>query len=122
RDKQRLVHEIIRSLHKLHIANLIQQNLHGGNILINYHEKDILLDDDCNKEMEGEIKEDSRIKIYISDTGLSFPADQMIQLPYGIYGILPYLAPEILNGGNGRGQHHYISGFQQKSDDDYNNI
>ena len=42
----------------------------------------------------------------------------MIQLPYGIYGILPYLAPEILNGGNGRGQHHYISGFQQKSDDD----
>ncbi|CAJ0829272.1 841_t:CDS:2, partial [Entrophospora sp. SA101] len=46
KEKQQLIHEIIRSLHKLHFANLIQQNLHGGNILINYHEQDPPIDDD----------------------------------------------------------------------------
>ncbi|CAJ0767734.1 13005_t:CDS:2, partial [Entrophospora sp. SA101] len=45
KEKQQLIHEIIRSLHKLHFANLIQQNLHGGNILINYHEQDPPIDD-----------------------------------------------------------------------------
>nr|CAG8615447.1 5874_t:CDS:2 [Entrophospora candida] len=46
KEKQRLIHEIVESLRKLHFANLIQQNLHGGNILINYHEQGIPIDDD----------------------------------------------------------------------------
>ncbi|GES92489.1 kinase-like domain-containing protein [Rhizophagus clarus] len=73
-DKFYNLYEITSSLSALHKCNLVHGDLHSGNILF----KDIFT-------------------AYISDFGLSKPANQSIN--YGtIYGVLPYIAPEVLRG------------------------
>ncbi|RIB30624.1 kinase-like domain-containing protein, partial [Gigaspora rosea] len=59
----------------IHSHDLIHRDLHSGNILLN-----------------------SLKSAYIADLGLSITANiELKSKPDGIYGILPYIAPEVLN-------------------------
>ncbi|EXX57518.1 Kic1p [Rhizophagus irregularis DAOM 197198w] len=73
-DKYYNLYEITSSLSALHKCDLVHGDLHSGNILF----KDIFT-------------------AYISDFGLSKPADQSIDYNV-ISGVLPYIAPEVLRG------------------------
>jgi serine/threonine protein kinase len=61
-------------LKNLHSLGYFHKDFHSGNILLDYDESN-----------------------YISDFGLSGPSNEK-KLNKKIYGVLPYIAPEILNG------------------------
>ncbi|RIB06417.1 kinase-like domain-containing protein [Gigaspora rosea] len=67
-----LLLSIISDLEIIHSQNLIHRDLHSGNILLN-----------------------SLCDAYIADLGLTISADAQSD---GIYGVLPYVAPEVLKG------------------------
>jgi serine/threonine protein kinase len=73
KQKVNITFEIIRALYFMHEENAIHRDLHSGNIL--YYE----LSDHW----------------YISDLGFCGPADKSSKC---IYGNLPYVAPEVING------------------------
>ncbi|RIA92242.1 kinase-like domain-containing protein, partial [Glomus cerebriforme] len=60
----------------IHDANLIHRDFHSGNILLG-----VKFDQDC----------------YIGDLGLSQPASETL-FNNEIYGVIPYVAPEVFNG------------------------
>src|SRR6266540_869679 len=74
KDKIRILHSIILGLNIVHQEQLIHHDLHSGNILHFY-----MLPQ----------------RVMIADLGLSVPADQE---PSSVIGVLPYIAPEVLNG------------------------
>ncbi|RIB11997.1 kinase-like domain-containing protein [Gigaspora rosea] len=75
RDKLNLLQCIVYDLLIIHSQDLIHRDLHSGNILLN-----------------------SLKSAYIADLGLLITANiQSKSNLDGIYGILPYIAPEILN-------------------------
>lgn len=80
KDKLRILHQIANGLHFIHDwAKMAHRDFHPGNILI---------DNSPNNEN----------KIFISDFGLSFDILPQAEKPTGgIYGILPYVAPEVLD-------------------------
>ncbi|GET52769.1 kinase-like domain-containing protein [Rhizophagus irregularis DAOM 181602=DAOM 197198] len=65
---------IISGLNNIHEQNLIHCDFHDGNIL-NHNER----------------------KIYISDLGLCKPVKSFLK-KYDIYGVIPFMAPEVLRG------------------------
>lgn len=69
--------EIVNGLKKIHDKGLIHRDLHPGNIL--------------NKQVDFE-----NVKCYITDLGLSKPVNEIDNGK--VYGVLPYVAPEILRG------------------------
>ena len=72
--KIKILLDIINGLKKIHEQNIIHHDLHSGNILQAYSS-------------------------YIADLGLSISVGQSsISNEDNIYGILPYIAPETLNG------------------------
>ncbi|GES81542.1 kinase-like domain-containing protein [Rhizophagus clarus] len=73
-DKYHNLRWIAKSLKALHKCNLVHGDLHSGNLL-----------------------SDHRTWACISDFGLSKPADKSIK-SNEIYGVLPYIAPEVLRG------------------------
>ncbi|UZO14384.1 uncharacterized protein OCT59_005843 [Rhizophagus irregularis] len=73
-DKYYNLYFIAQSLSKLHNCNLIHGDLHSGNLLLS-----------------------NNLIAYISDFGLSKPVDKPTK-PNVIYGVLPYIAPEVLRG------------------------
>ena len=73
-DKIKILHSIMAGLNIIHQEQLVHHDLHSGNIL---HSDRILQ------------------KVMIADLGLSIPTDQE---PSSIIGVLPYIAPEVLNG------------------------
>ncbi|RIB29362.1 kinase-like domain-containing protein [Gigaspora rosea] len=74
RDKLNLLQCIASDLLIIHSQDLIHRDLHSGNILLN-----------------------SLKSAYIADLGLSITANiESISNSDGIYGILPYIAPEVL--------------------------
>ncbi|RIB16421.1 kinase-like domain-containing protein [Gigaspora rosea] len=73
KDKLILLQCIISDLQIIHSHGLIHRDLHSGNILQN----------ELNSA-------------YIADLGLTINAN--IELKLGVYGVLPYIAPEVLNG------------------------
>src|ERR1051325_376015 len=73
-DRYRILYGAAESLSILHECNLVHGDFHSGNLL---------LSDD--------------ITVFISDFGLSKPADQPTKSKE-IYGVLPYIAPEVLRG------------------------
>ncbi|CAB4431944.1 unnamed protein product [Rhizophagus irregularis] len=77
KQKLHMLNDIISGLDKIHKQNLIHCDFHDGNIL--------------NHNV---INED---KIYISDLGLCRPAKSFLK-KYDIYGVVPFMAPEILRG------------------------
>ncbi|PKC64656.1 kinase-like protein, partial [Rhizophagus irregularis] len=76
-QKLYILYEIISGLSKIHEKNLIHCDFHDGNIL-NHNDE--------NKD-----------KIYISDLGLCQPVKSFLK-EYDIYGVIPFMAPEILRG------------------------
>ena len=73
-DKYNNLYEIAHKLSELHKCNLVHGDFHSGNLLLN-----------------------SQKIAFISDFGLSKPADQPTESKE-IYGVLPYIAPEVLRG------------------------
>jgi len=71
-DKFHNLYIITKALSALHKCNLIHGDLHGGNLLL--HDSEI---------------------VFISDLGLCQPADTFNK-SNSIYGVLPYMAPEVL--------------------------
>ena len=74
-DKYDNLDYLVWSLLSLHKCNLVHGDFHSGNLL--------LLDNTFT---------------YISDLGLSKPADKPTVKSNEIYGVLPYIAPEVLRG------------------------
>ncbi|RIB20777.1 kinase-like domain-containing protein [Gigaspora rosea] len=75
KDKLNLLQCIASDLQIIHSHDLIHRDLHSGNILLN-----------------------SFKSAYIADLGLSISANIMSKSKCdGIYGIIPYVAPEVLN-------------------------
>jgi serine/threonine protein kinase len=73
-QKLQMLHGIISGLNDIHKQNFIHCDFHDGNIL-NHNES----------------------KIYVSDLGLSRPVKSFLK-EYEIYGIIPFMAPEVLRG------------------------
>src|SRR5205823_2436495 len=73
KDKIQILYSIISGLNMIHQEQLTHRDLHSGNIL--HFER-------------------LPQKVMIADLGLSAPADQE---PSSIIGVLPYIAPEVLN-------------------------
>ncbi|RGB40224.1 kinase-like domain-containing protein, partial [Rhizophagus diaphanus] len=69
-----MLYEIISGLSEIHSKRLIHCDFHDGNIL------------NHNKS-----------KIYISDLGLCQPVRSFLE-KYDIYGVIPFMAPEVLRG------------------------
>ncbi|GBC25982.2 kinase-like domain-containing protein [Rhizophagus irregularis DAOM 181602=DAOM 197198] len=76
-QKLYMLYEIISGLSEMHGKNLIHCDFHDGNIL-NHNDE--------NKD-----------KIYISDLGLCQPVKSLLS-KYDIYGVIPFMAPEVLRG------------------------
>ena len=79
-DRIELLSELAVNLKTLHGLGYFHKDLHSGNILQKQ-------DDGDNFDYE----------TYISDFGLSGPANKQ-KSDNKIYGVLPYIAPEVLNG------------------------
>ncbi|GBC07329.1 hypothetical protein RclHR1_00740012 [Rhizophagus clarus] len=79
RDMIDILWGIARGLERIHNEGKIHKNLHGRNILI----------------------KDEKISAHIGDVGLYGPCNNIKNKnPNQIYGVLPYVAPEILRGEN----------------------
>ncbi|EXX66481.1 kinase-like domain-containing protein [Rhizophagus irregularis DAOM 181602=DAOM 197198] len=78
REKLKLLCNIVHDLKNLHKLGYFHKDFHSGNILHNY-----------NKSNNGNIS-------YISDFGLSGPSNEQ-KSDDKICGVLPYIAPEVLN-------------------------
>src|SRR5215213_6181480 len=74
-DKIKKLYNIISGLNTLHQEKLIHSDFHSGNILYFPYLSDTM----------------------IADLGLSGTADQETSSKNGIVGVLPYIAPEVLN-------------------------
>jgi len=74
-DKIKKLYNIISGLNTLHQEKLIHSDFHSGNILYFKYLSETM----------------------ISDLGLSGPADQETSSKNDIVGVLPYIAPEVLN-------------------------
>lgn len=75
KDKFQLILNIIKGLESIHDKKIIHCDIHPGDILVGKNNK-------C----------------YISDFGLSQPANYQNKDNKKIFGILPYIAPEVLQG------------------------
>ncbi|GES72878.1 kinase-like domain-containing protein [Rhizophagus clarus] len=76
-NKIRILGHLILGLNNLHKLGYFHKNLHSGNILVNY--------------------DYGWYNTYISDFGLTGPANKQ-KFDNKLYGVLPYIAPEVLNG------------------------
>jgi serine/threonine protein kinase len=74
-DKIKKLYNIISGLNTLHQENLMHSDFHSGNILYFKYLSETM----------------------IADLGLSGPADQETSSKNDIFGVLPYIAPEVLN-------------------------
>ncbi|POG77064.1 kinase-like domain-containing protein, partial [Rhizophagus irregularis DAOM 181602=DAOM 197198] len=82
--KLSLLRDIIKGLKKIHENGIVHHDFHTGNILISLTH---------NKEY---FSEHPISNVYISDMGLCREADNAIETK--IYGVMPYMAPEVLRG------------------------
>ncbi|CAG8457320.1 3411_t:CDS:2 [Acaulospora morrowiae] len=97
--------DIVRSLKELHDKDLVHHNLHSGNILRHFDQPN----------GSGIVK---RARILLADAGLFFPAgvtldhssevsereiekaaETTAHMENKVFGVLPYIAPEVLRGG-----------------------
>ncbi|GBB84019.1 hypothetical protein RclHR1_10670001, partial [Rhizophagus clarus] len=75
-----MLYKIISGLKKIHEQNLIHRDFHDGNILNHEDDKDL----------------NDKNKVFISDLGLCKAANFLKE--YDIYGVIPFMAPEVLRG------------------------
>ncbi|GBB84525.1 hypothetical protein RclHR1_01110010 [Rhizophagus clarus] len=78
-DKLKILYEILTDLRRLHELGYFHKDIHSGNIL----------------KFRGLFDED--IMYYISDFGLCGPSNEQ-KSDGKVYGVLPYIAPEVLSG------------------------
>src|SRR5438034_4461887 len=78
KNKIKLLWHLLIDLRSLHKLGYFHKDFHSGNIL----------------QIYGDIKYNSN---YISDFGLSGPVNEQ-KCDDKVYGVLPYIAPEVLNG------------------------
>ena len=71
-----IAQNIARGLREIHSSGLVHQDLHPGNILL----------------------DNKRLRAYIGDLGLCGQANQEANTDDSVFGVLPYIAPEVLNG------------------------
>ncbi|RIB25330.1 kinase-like domain-containing protein [Gigaspora rosea] len=76
KNKLKILIDVTKHLNQIHIAGYVHGDLHSGNILL-------------SQDISGSIIS------YIADLGLSRKKEESDS--EGIYGILPYVAPEVLN-------------------------
>jgi serine/threonine protein kinase len=88
KQKLHMLYKIISGLNEIHGQNLIHCDVHDGNILNHKDEE---------KEENKEYKEDKEDKVYISDLGLCQSLKSSLKKDE-IYGVIPFMAPEILRG------------------------
>jgi serine/threonine protein kinase len=74
KDKIRILKQIARGLAEMHKRGLIHGDLHSGNVM-----------------------NIDRLHFVIGDVGLCGPANRLTRRK-GVYGVLPYVAPELLKG------------------------
>ncbi|CAB4438905.1 unnamed protein product [Rhizophagus irregularis] len=79
-QKLHMLYKIIFGLTGMHQQNLIHCDFHDGNIL----------NQNNNEEAEMDL-------VYISDLGLCQPVKTSLK-KYDIYGVIPFMAPEVLRG------------------------
>ncbi|GBC02681.1 hypothetical protein RclHR1_04750009 [Rhizophagus clarus] len=93
KSKLTMLRRIIIGLEEIHLDNMIHRDFHAGNILLEKNSAD-----------SENIYPDS---VYIADMGLSGQvSDNIYKIDKGkgieketkVYGVLPYVAPEVLNG------------------------
>src|ERR1044072_6440023 len=85
-DYEAIIHNIARGLRLMHDSGLVHCDLHPGNILIRGIRSFVERGDETFKEC-------------IGDFGLSRPANIEPSIKSsGIYGVVPYIAPELLRG------------------------
>ncbi|GBB85075.1 hypothetical protein RclHR1_11650002 [Rhizophagus clarus] len=82
-EKMHIIFDISEGLERIHGVNFVHGDFHSGNILYSKYYN-------ITKK-----KEDSRWKI--GDLGLSHPANDIL-FNNEIYGVIPYIAPEIFKG------------------------
>ncbi|POG70338.1 kinase-like domain-containing protein [Rhizophagus irregularis DAOM 181602=DAOM 197198] len=70
-----ILQQIARGLLDIHIVEKVHKDFHSGNILYDHYSNS-----------------------YISDLGMCQPANKKSVKEEGIYGVLPYMAPEVLRG------------------------
>src|SRR6266542_6072828 len=71
-----IANNIAKGLREIHSSGLVHQDLHPGNILL----------------------DQNRYMAYISDLGLCRQANQEDNTDDSVFGVLPYIAPEVLKG------------------------
>ncbi|EXX71930.1 uncharacterized protein OCT59_014875 [Rhizophagus irregularis] len=86
-QKLYMLYEIINGLEDIHKQNLIHCDFHDGNILNHNNHNN-----NNNNKVEYKVDE-----VYISDLGLCQPAKSFLK-KYDIYGVIPFMAPEVLRG------------------------
>ncbi|GBC08967.1 hypothetical protein RclHR1_08510003 [Rhizophagus clarus] len=86
-DKIMILSKLSHNLRKLHKLDYCHKNFHSGNIFVKYNKND-------RKEYDDDYDDDA---IYISDFGLSGPSYKQ-EANNKVCGVLPYIAPEVLNG------------------------
>jgi serine/threonine protein kinase len=79
KQKLHMLYNIISGLKKIHEQDFIHCDFHDGNVL-NHKDK--------NKK---------RDEVFISDLGLCQPVESFLK-QYDIYGVIPFMAPEVLRG------------------------
>ncbi|CAB4415340.1 unnamed protein product [Rhizophagus irregularis] len=87
KQKLNMLYKIISGLYEIHKQDLIHCDLHDGNILNHSNKKD-------EEEEENEV--DNNL-VFVSDLGLCQPVKSSFKKGE-IYGIIPFMAPEVLRG------------------------
>jgi serine/threonine protein kinase len=94
KDKIKVLYDLAIGLKNLHELGYFHKNLHSGNILRIHSGNTYKSGNFLKKFYNGNSLLVS--SYYILDFGLTGPAYE--QKDNGIYGVLPYIAPEVLNG------------------------
>ncbi|CAG8535248.1 3394_t:CDS:2, partial [Acaulospora colombiana] len=98
--KVALVFDIAKGLRTIHGYGFVHHNFHSGNVLIDLDPNDPTITPQERMERLSKMSSTFRHEALISDLGISIPATEFSK-PYKKkrYGVLPYMAPEVLQGG-----------------------
>lgn len=95
--KVAILFDIAKSLKSIHIHGFVHHNFHSGNVLIDI---DPNIPGMIQKQEQNEMASTFKHDVLVSDLGMSIPATEFSS-PHQKkrYGVIPYMAPEVLQGG-----------------------